>query len=71
MGKPKKLMNFVQDRPGHDFRYSLDSKKIHSKLQWKSEHNFEKGLEQTISWYIENKKLYKSMSSKEMSAISW
>jgi dTDP-glucose 4,6-dehydratase len=71
MGKPKKLMNFVQDRPGHDFRYSLDSKKIHNKLQWKSKHNFEKGLEQTISWYIENKKLYKSRSSKEIGAISW
>ena len=71
MGKPKKLMNFVQDRPGHDFRYSLDSKKIHNKLKWKSKHNFEKGLEQTISWYIENKKLYKSRSSKEIGAISW
>ena len=71
MGKSKELMHFIKDRPGHDFRYSLNSEKIHKELRWNPSHNFEKGLERTISWYIENKELYKNISSKEMTAVSW
>ena len=71
MGKSKELMHFIKDRPGHDFRYSLDSEKIYNELHWKSTYSFEKGLERTISWYIENKELYKNISAKEMTAVSW
>ena len=71
MGKSKELMHFIKDRPGHDFRYSLNSEKIYNELHWKSTYNFEKGLERTISWYIENKELYKNISAKEMTAVSW
>ena len=71
MGKSKELMHFIKDRPGHDFRYSLNSEKIHKELHWKPSHDFKKGLEHTISWYIENKELYKNISSKEMTAVSW
>ncbi len=71
MGKPKELMHFIKDRPGHDFRYSLDSGKIYNELHWKPTYSFEKGLERTISWYIENKKLYKNISAKEMTDVSW
>ena len=71
MGKSKELMHFIKDRPGHDFRYSLDSEKIYNELHWKSTYSFEKGLERTISWYIENKEWYKNISTKEMTAVSW
>ena len=71
MGKSKELMYFIKDRPGHDFRYSLNSEKIYNKLNWKPTHSFEKGLEHTISWYIENKEWYKNILPKEMTAVSW
>jgi len=71
MGKSKELMHFIKDRPGHDFRYSLNSEKIYNELHWKSTHSFEKGLERTISWYIKNKELYKNISAKEMTTVSW
>jgi dTDP-glucose 4,6-dehydratase len=52
MKKPD-LVEFVEDRPGHDIRYSLDSSKIQS-LGWKPQHNFEDGLNETVAWYLEN-----------------
>ena len=54
MGKPKSLIQFVEDRPGHDRRYSLDSTKIHE-LGWQPNHNFEQALEATVRWYTENR----------------
>ncbi len=48
------LINFVQDRPGHDFRYAIDFSKIKKELQWKPKHSFEEGIKKTISWYLEN-----------------
>jgi dTDP-glucose 4,6-dehydratase len=48
------LIEFVQDRPGHDFRYSLNSDKISEKLGWKKKTSFEKGIEDTVRWYIDN-----------------
>ena len=46
---------FVKDRPGHDFRYSIDSTKIKSELGWKPKTSFSSGLEETIIWYTKNK----------------
>ncbi len=60
MGKPKDLIHFTTDRPGHDFRYSLNSSKISRELHWKPSYNFEKGLEHTINWYLKNKKWWKN-----------
>ena len=71
MGKSKELMYFINDRPGHDFRYSLNSEKIYKELHWKPTYDFEKGLEHTVFWYIENKEFYKNISSKEMTSVSW
>ena len=51
----KKLIHFVQDRPGHDFRYAIDASKLNSKLGWFPKESFESGLEKTIRWYINNK----------------
>lgn len=56
MGKPKSLIKFVKDRPGHDRRYAIDSKKIKEELGWSPEYSFESGLTKTINWYINNKK---------------
>lgn len=56
MGKPHDLITFVKDRPGHDFRYSLDTSKIESELGWKARVKFEEGIELTVKWYLDNRK---------------
>ena len=71
MGNSKELMHFINDRPGHDFRYSLNSEKIQKELHWNPSHTFEKGLEYTIDWYIKNMKLYNDISIKEITTVSW
>jgi len=48
------LITFVQDRPGHDKRYAVDSSKIHDQLGWKPRESFSSGLRRTIRWYLEN-----------------
>ena len=55
LGKDDKMIQFVNDRPGHDLRYSLNSEKIHKQGIWKAKTPFIKGLEMTIKWCIENK----------------
>ena len=57
-------VKFVKDRPGHDFRYALNSNKIYKSLKWKSKINIEKGLSQTVDWYLSNKKFLSSISKK-------
>ena len=54
-GGYKDLITFVDDRPGHDFRYAIDSSKIKKELNWAPSESFETGLEKTIEWFIENK----------------
>jgi dTDP-glucose 4,6-dehydratase len=54
MGKSEGLIKFVEDRPGHDVRYSLNSSKIREELGWKTMQSFEKGIEATVRWYLEN-----------------
>ena len=54
LGKPRTLIEFVEDRPGHDIRYSLDSNKISRELGWKPKRTFEDALERTVEWYVEN-----------------
>jgi dTDP-glucose 4,6-dehydratase len=54
LGKPDDLIEFVKDRPGHDFRYSLDVSKIKDELGWKPENAFDEGIERTVRWYVDN-----------------
>ena len=54
LDKPEELISFVEDRPGHDFRYSLDSSKIKKELGWRPRYSFSSALEKTVEWYIEN-----------------
>jgi dTDP-glucose 4,6-dehydratase len=61
----KVKIKFVKDRPGHDVRYALNSKKILNQLKWKSSTNINEGLSKTIDWYINNQKYFKLISKKE------
>lgn len=51
-GTSLELINYISDRPGHDFRYAIDSSKINNQLGWKASANFKQNIEKTISWYI-------------------
>ncbi len=61
IGKKTKI-KYVKDRPGHDFRYALNSDKIFKNLRWKSKIKFEEGLKETIKWYLHNKKFLSQIS---------
>lgn len=52
--KHEDLIEFVIDRPGHDYRYAIDASYIDKKLGWKPEENFESGIEKTVDWYLKN-----------------
>ncbi len=72
LGKDERSMEFVEDRPGHDLRYSLDSAKLRRELGWKPEHSFEKGIEDTVHWYAENKEWWKTLADeKTLSPTPW
>ncbi len=64
IGKKVKI-KFVKDRPGHDFRYALNSNKIKKKLKWHPIVNFKDGLEKTLDWYIKNYKFFNTFSKKK------
>ena len=64
-GDYKKLISFVDDRPGHDFRYAIDSSKIQNDLGWEPKESFISGITKTISWYIENKNWWKLIQEKK------
>ena len=49
------LVTFVTDRPGHDRRYAIDSRRIEQELGWRPAHSFEQGLRQTVAWYLEHR----------------
>jgi dTDP-glucose 4,6-dehydratase len=54
-------VEFIDDRPGHDFRYSLDSTKIRSELGWKPESDFDSTLKKTVEWYLDNKDWWQNL----------
>jgi len=63
MNKSEELIEFVEDRPGHDLRYSMDSSKSMKNLGWNIKSNFEDGLEKTIQWYLENPEILNNISN--------
>lgn len=65
LGKPKSLIKFVKDRPGHDRRYAIDSSKIQRELGWQPEYTFEEGIKETIQWYMDNKEWWEKIKSGE------
>ena len=54
LGKPRTLIRFVKDRPGHDRRYAIDPSRIESELGWRPRETWATGLRKTIDWYVEN-----------------
>ena len=62
-GKKVKI-KFVKDRPGHDFIYALNSKKIYKELKWRSKTNLKEGLKHTFFWYLNNSDFFTSVSKK-------
>jgi dTDP-glucose 4,6-dehydratase len=63
--KPHSLITYVGDRPAHDRRYALNSKKIREELGWKPKFSLEEGLKQTVHWYLENQSWWKKVRDKD------
>lgn len=57
----RSLIRFVPDRPGHDFRYAIDSSKARAELGWSPKRSFEEGLDETIDWYLVNHEWWRSI----------
>ena len=57
------LITYVEDRPGHDVRYAIDSSKINKNLGWRPNENFESGIRKTIMWYLENNAWLRSIQN--------
>tara|TARA_B100000963_G_scaffold81132_1_gene69026 strand:+ start:4915 stop:5925 length:1011 start_codon:yes stop_codon:yes gene_type:complete len=60
----KAVIKFVKDRPGHDFRYALNSSKIRKTLKWKPKINLNQGIVRTVNWYVDNQNYFKKISQK-------
>ena len=61
LGKPKELIQYVTDRPGHDRRYAIDSTKARAELGWQPLHTAEQGIRETIDWYLANEAWWKPL----------
>jgi dTDP-glucose 4,6-dehydratase len=72
LGIEERQIEFEEDRPGHDVRYSLDSSKLRHELGWKPKHGFERGIQDTVRWYSENKEWWKALADeKTLSPTPW
>jgi dTDP-glucose 4,6-dehydratase len=65
LGKPKSLITYVTDRPGHDRRYAIDAAKAIRQLDWKPSVSFEQGIAKTTDWYLENQSWLRNVVSGE------
>jgi len=65
LGKPQSLIRMVKDRPGHVLRHAVGTDKIRSRLGWKCEVDFERGLAMTVEWYLKNRQWWEPIKSGE------
>ena len=70
LGKPESLIKRVADRPGHDRRYALSTKKLRA-LGWSPAHDFENGLEETVRWYVEHPEWWRKIKEKDPEFRAW
>lgn len=66
LGRGEELIEFVEDRPGHDLRYSIDSTKIREELGWRPRHSFDEALRETVKWYVENEWWWRPIATEEV-----
>lgn len=64
-GDYKNLITFVDDRPGHDLRYAIDSSKVQNDLGWKPKESFKSGIQKTVKWYIKNESWWKNIQDEK------
>ncbi len=62
-GADEDLITYVTDRPGHDMRYAIDSRKLQRELGWEPEYQFEDGIEKTVRWYLDNQEWMDNVTS--------
>jgi len=62
-GESEKLITYVTDRAGHDFRYAIDSSRLQNELNWRPEVKFDEGFEKTVDWYLDNQKWLDEVTS--------
>jgi dTDP-glucose 4,6-dehydratase len=62
--RPRSLMRLVEDRPGHDRRYAIDSSKLHAR-GWQPRHEFRAALRQTVDWYRSNEGWWRPLKTAE------
>ena len=66
LGRDESMIEFVEDRPGHDVRYSIDSSKIREELGWRPRHSFDEALRETVKWYVENEWWWRPVASEKV-----
>ncbi len=66
-GKYADLIKFVKDRPGHDFRYAINAKKIKNEIGWEPKETFNSGIKKTIEWYLQNKDWWQKIQKRKYS----
>ena len=70
LNKPGSLVEFVRDRPGHDRRYAINASKIREELNWRPIVDFDRGLAETVRWYVDNKEWWRKLKHKNVERIS-
>jgi dTDP-glucose 4,6-dehydratase len=63
-GSRERLIRYVTDRPGHDFRYEIDASHAEKSLDWKAAHDFDRGIERTVQWYLDHQSWWEEIRSK-------
>ena len=71
MGKSEDLIEFVEDRPGHDYRYSMNSNKISKEIGWKSKTSFDESIQKTVDWYLNHEEIWKDLTPSVLNPTPW
>ncbi len=70
LGKPESLIEFVRDRPGHDWRYAMDISRVRTELGWSPHYRLEDGLARTVEWYLTHRTWWERVLNEAYRAAS-